>query len=236
MAPRASPPPSLPHALDTLDRALKNGHGGGVTEALVLGIAGGTGSGKTTIARAIADALGSSAVLIDHDSYYKDQSHLPFEERERINYDHPDSLDNALLSEHLAQLRRGMAIDKPQYDFRDHTRKEERVPIEPAPVILLEGILTLAVESLRKEMSLKIFVDTDADIRLMRRIRRDLEQRGRSFASVRAQYYSTVRPMHLAFVEPSKRFADVIIPEGGENRIAIDLLVGRIRHFLASRQ
>jgi uridine kinase len=203
-----------------------------VTDPLVLGIAGGTGSGKTTIARAIQEALGASAALIDHDAYYRDQSHLPREERDRINYDHPDALDNDLLGAHLERLRRGEPIEKPQYEFRDHTRKEESIRVDPAPVIIVEGILTLAVEILRSQMSLKIFVDTDADIRLMRRIRRDLEQRGRSFLSIRAQYYETVRPMHLAFVEPSKRFADVIIPEGGQNKIAIDLVVGRIRHFL----
>lgn len=204
-----------------------------MSDRLVLGISGGTGSGKTTIAMALVDALGPAAVRIDHDSYYKDQSHLPYEERERINYDHPDSLDNELLADHLARLKRGQAIDKPQYDFRTHTRRLERIPVDSAPVILVEGILTLAIPSLRELMAIRIFVDTDADIRLMRRIRRDLEQRGRSFASIRQQYYKTVRPMHLAFVEPSKRFADVIIPEGGENQIAIDLLVGRIRHFLS---
>ena len=207
-----------------------------MSEPLVLGIAGCTGSCKTTIALAIVEALGASAVRIDHDSYYKDQSHLPVEEREVINYDHPDALDNELLREHILALRRGEAIDKPAYDFREHTRKKEYTRIEPAPVIIVEGILTLAVSDLRDHMDIKVFVDTDADIRLMRRIRRDLEQRGRSFASVRTQYYKTVRPMHLAFVEPSKRFANVIIPEGGENRIAIDILVGRIRHFLRERE
>lgn len=205
-------------------------------EPLVLGIAGGTGSGKSTIAIALVEALGSSAVRIDHDAYYKDQSHLPAEEREKINYDHPDSLDNELLARHLAGLKRGEAIDKPAYDFRTHTRLPERIRIAPSPVVIVEGILALSIAALRDLMGIKIFVDTDADIRLMRRIRRDLEQRGRSFASIRTQYYQTVRPMHLAFVEPSKRFADVIIPEGGENRIAIDLLVGRIRHFLREHQ
>jgi uridine kinase len=206
-----------------------------VSQPLVLGIAGGTGSGKTTIAMAIVDALGAAAVRIDHDSYYKDQSHLPIEQREQINYDHPDALDNALLREHVLTMRRWEAIEKPAYDFREHVRKAERTIVEPAPVIIVEGILTLSVPDLRDLMDIKVFVDTDADIRLMRRIRRDLEQRGRSFASVRTQYYKTVRPMHLAFVEPSKRFADVIIPEGGENRIAVDVLVGRIRHFLRER-
>lgn len=207
-----------------------------VTEPLVLGIAGGTGSGKTTISLALCDALGASVVRIDHDSYYKDQSHLPLSEREKINYDHPDSLDNDLLRDHILALKRWEAVDKPHYEFRDHTRSKEYERTEPAPVIIVEGILTLGIPSLRELMDIKIFVDTDADIRLMRRIRRDLEHRGRSFSSIRNQYYATVRPMHIAFVEPSKRFADVIIPEGGQNKIAVELIVGRIRQFLRDRE
>ncbi len=207
-----------------------------VHPALILGIAGGTGSGKTTIARAIIEALGPSAVLIDHDAYYIDNSHLPFEERERTNYDHPDSLETDLLIQHLKDLRAGRPIHKPIYDYVMHARSKDTVRIEPTPVVVVEGILTLAIPSLRDEMDLRVFVDTDADIRLMRRIRRDIEQRGRSFASVRNQYYDTVRPMHMAFVEPSKRFANVIVPEGGENKIAIDVLVGRVRHFLRERE
>lgn len=203
---------------------------------LILGIAGGTGSGKTTIARAIIEALGPVAVLMDHDAYYIDQSHLPFEERERTNYDHPDSLENELLIHQLRELRAGRAVKKPVYDYAMHARSKDTVLIEPTPVIVVEGILTLAIPALRDELDLRVFVDTDADIRLMRRIRRDIEQRGRSFASVRSQYYETVRPMHMAFVEPSKRFANVIIPEGGENKIAIDVLVGRVRHFLRERE
>jgi uridine kinase len=206
-----------------------------VSKPLVLGIAGGTGSGKTTITLALVEAIGEHAVRIDHDSYYKDNSHLAPEERSEINYDHPDALDNELLAQHVATLKRGEPIEKPVYDFREHNRRTETTRVMPAPVIVVEGILALAIPILREQMDLKIFVDTDADIRLMRRIRRDLEQRGRSFSSIRTQYYKTVRPMHLAFVEPSKRFADVIIPEGGENHIAIDLLVGRIRHFLHQR-
>ncbi len=208
---------------------------GAVSKPLVLGIAGGTGSGKTTIALAIVEAIGAQAVRVDHDSYYKDNSHLSPEERAEINYDHPDSLDNELIAAHAATLKRGEAVEKPIYDFREHSRKKETARIESAPVIVLEGILVLAVPALREQMDIKIFVDTDADIRLMRRMRRDIEQRGRSFASIRTQYYKTVRPMHLAFVEPSKRFADVIIPEGGENRIAIDLILGRLQHFLHQR-
>jgi uridine kinase len=199
---------------------------------MVLGIAGGTGSGKTTIARAVIEAIGPAVVLIDHDAYYRDQSHLPFEEREKTNYDHPDALETDLLIEHLRALREGRPIDKPVYDYARHARAPQTERVAPAPVIIVEGILTLAVPALRQELDVKVFVDTDADIRLMRRIRRDLEHRGRTFASVRAQYYETVRPMHLAFVEPSKHFADIIIPEGGQNRIAIELLAGRIRDFL----
>jgi uridine kinase len=200
--------------------------------SLILGIAGGTGSGKTTIARAIIDALGPLAVLVDHDAYYIDQAQLPFEERTRTNYDHPDALETELLIKHLRLLRQGLAIEKPIYDYAQHVRAKETTRIEPVPVVVVEGILTLAIPALREELDLKVFVDTDADIRLMRRIRRDIEQRGRSFASVRAQYYETVRPMHQAFVEPSKRFANVIIPEGGENRIAIEVIVGRVRDYL----
>lgn len=203
---------------------------------LVLGIAGGTGSGKTTVAQRIREALLPDVAYVDHDSYYKDQSHLSREGRLQVNYDHPDALDNDLLAEHVRALKGGLAIDKPVYDFTTHARAAECTRVEPAPVVVVEGILTLALDNLRALYDIKIFVDTAADIRLMRRIRRDLEQRGRTFAEVRNQYYGTVRPMHLAFVEPSKRFADIIIPEGGENHIAIDLVVGRIRHFLRERQ
>ena len=207
-----------------------------MSNPLVLGIAGGTGSGKTTIARSIVERLGEAVAMIDHDAYYEDQSHLPSEEREQINYDHPDALDNALLLEHIRRLRRWEPIGKPTYDFGEHVRRSETVRIDPAPVVIIEGILVLAIPELRAALDVRIFVDTAADIRLMRRIRRDLEQRGRSFESVREQYYSTVRPMHLAFVEPSKQYADVIVPEGGENLIAVDLVVGRLLHFLRERE
>ena len=203
--------------------------------SLVLGIAGGTGSGKTTIANRIVEAIGERAVCIDHDSYYSDLTHLPFEERQRVNFDHPDALDNALLIRQLGELKTGRPIEKPTYDFRNHVRTSETTRIEPAPVIVVEGILTLVIAELRELFDIKVFVDTAADIRLMRRIRRDLEHRGRTFSDVRDQYYRTVRPMHLAFVEPSKQYADVIIPEGGNNVIAIEILVGRIRHFLHER-
>ncbi len=202
-------------------------------KCLVIGIAGGTGSGKTSIARNIMHHLPKgSAVLIDHDSYYKDHPDLPLEERKKLNYDHPDSLDNELLVRHLHALRAGEAIEKPVYDFVTHSRLPRTERILPAPVIILEGILILADENIRNVCDIKIFVDTDADIRVFRRIRRDMEQRGRTFASIREQYYSTVRPMHLQFVEPSKRYANLIIPEGGENRIALDVLVEKLMRFL----
>jgi uridine kinase len=197
---------------------------------LILGIAGGSGSGKSTIARAILEALPKgSGVLLEQDHYYRSQGHLPFEERERVNYDHPDALELDLLMAHIDALRTGSSIVRPTYDFALHDRAKTGVQIEPAPVLVVEGILALADERMRARLHVKVFVDTDADIRLMRRIRRDLEHRGRSFAQVRKQYYETVRPMHLAFVEPTKRFADIIIPEGGQNRVALDLIVSHVR-------
>lgn len=196
----------------------------------VLGIAGGSGSGKTTIARSVLEALPRGVgVLIEQDHYYRAQPHRPLEERERVNYDHPDALEMDLLCAHLDALRGGRAIVRPTYDFAVHDRAAEGLRIEPAPVILVEGILVLADERLRARFDAKVYVDTDADIRLMRRVRRDLEQRGRTFAQIRKQYYESVRPMHLAFVEPSKRFADVIVPEGGQNRVALELLLGLLR-------
>lgn len=203
---------------------------------LVIGVAGGSGSGKTTISRAIVASLPPQDVaLLEHDSYYKDQSTRSMEERAKINFDHPDSLDNELFMHHLDELRAGRGIEKPVYDFATHTRTAEKIVLNPAPVIVVEGILVLVDEALRTRMDVKIFVDTDPDIRVMRRIRRDLEQRGRTFAQVRQQYYETVRPMHLAFVEPSKRFADMIVPEGGHNRVALDMIVSHLRNHLRLR-
>src|SRR6202453_3244920 len=197
---------------------------------LILGIAGGSGSGKSTIARSILAALPpGTGVLLEQDHYYRAQGHLPFEKREQVNYDHPDALELDLLMAHIDSLRTGHAITRPSYDFAHHDRAKAGVRIEPAPVLVVEGILVLADERLRARLHVKVFVDTDADIRLMRRIRRDLEQRGRSFAQVRKQYYETVRPMHLAFVEPTKRFADLIVPEGGQNRVALDLILSHVR-------
>jgi uridine kinase len=197
---------------------------------LILGIAGGSGSGKSTIARSILAALPEgTGVLLEQDHYYRSQGHLPFEQREQVNYDHPDALELDLLMAHIDALRTGHAIVRPSYDFAHHDRAKVGVKIEPAPVLVVEGILVLADERLRARLHVKVFVDTDADIRLMRRIRRDLEQRGRTFAQVRKQYYETVRPMHLAFVEPTKRFADIIVPEGGQNRVALDLILSHVR-------
>ena len=195
----------------------------------VVGIAGGTGSGKSTVAHKLASAMPPGrCIILEHDAYYRDQGHLPPDERARINYDHPAALESALLVEHLRALRDGRAVGVPIYDFATHTRSREIRSVAPARVIIVEGILVFTEPALRELMDLKIFVDTDADIRLMRRIRRDLEQRGRTFTSVRDRYYKSVRPMHLQFVEPSKRWADLIIPEGGDNRIALDVLLGQL--------
>lgn len=199
-----------------------------------IGVAGGSGSGKTTVARALVESLpAGSAVLLEHDAYYRDQSHLPLEERAKINYDHPSALDNALFLEHIATLRNGGVVEKPVYDYAHHTRASHTVRIEAAPVLIVEGILILCEPAIRDALDIKLFVDTDSDIRIMRRIRRDMEQRGRTFAQIRAQYYESVRPMHVAFVEPSKRFADLIVPEGGHNQVALDLILHHLeRHVL----
>jgi uridine kinase len=200
----------------------------------VVGIAGGTGSGKTTVADKLAAAMPPGrCVTLDHDAYYRDQGHLPPAEREEINYDHPSALDSALLALHLRELRDGRTVEVPIYDFATHTRRRDTRAVAPARVILVEGILVFAEPALREQMDIKIFVDTDADIRLMRRIRRDLEERGRTFQSVRDQYHATVRPMHLEYVEPSKRWADLIVPEGGDNRVALEVLLGQLWRVVA---
>jgi uridine kinase len=196
---------------------------------LVIGIAGGTGSGKTTVAAKLAASIPAGrCALIDHDAYYRDLSGMSSAERDAVNFDHPSSLESDLLAEHLRLLRAGQTVEVPLYDYVTHTRKTTTRRVAPAPVIIVEGILVFVEATLREQLDIKLFVDTDADIRLMRRIRRDLEQRGRTFQSVRDQYYATVRPMHLEYVEPSKRWADLIIPEGGDNRIALELLLGRL--------
>lgn len=202
----------------------------------LIGIAGGTGSGKTTVARRIYESLHlDSAVFLDYDAYYRDQSALSHEERRAVNYDHPDSLDNDLFLEHLDGLLAGEAIEKPVYDFAAHNRAPRRVRVEPRDVVLVDGILLFVEARIRERFDLKIFVDTDADVRFIRRMRRDVEQRGRSVESVVEQYLATVRPMHFEFVEPSKRYADVILPRGGQNTAGIEVIAARIRERLAGR-
>jgi uridine kinase len=199
----------------------------------LVGIAGGTGSGKTTVAHKLVERLPrGSAICLTQDAYYRHRIDLTPAEREQINFDHPDSLENALLVQHLRALMRGETIEMPQYDYATHLRKEETVTVRPHPVIVVEGILLLADPELRAELELKIFVDTDADIRVLRRVRRDMDARGRTFEQVRDQYYESVRPMHIQFVEPSKRHADVIVPEGGKNEIALDMVLTQLRSMI----
>ena len=196
---------------------------------VVIGVAGGTGSGKTTVARTLLDRIGRSAItFLQHDAYYRDLSHLPLEERETFNFDHPDALETELMVEHLERLRGGEPAEIPVYDFTRHVRREETVTAEPNPVIMVEGILVLAEKELRERMDVKVYVDTAADLRFIRRLRRDIQERDRSLESVIEQYRSSVRPMHLEFVEPSKRHADVIVPEGGFNAVALDLLADHV--------
>ncbi|HEU0012461.1 MAG TPA: uridine kinase [Longimicrobium sp.] len=200
----------------------------------LIGIAGGTGSGKTTVARRIYDSLHlDSAVFLDQDAYYKELGHLSLEERAAVNFDHPDSLDNDLFVHHVEELLAGRPIDKPVYDFSRHTRAEQTIRVQPRDVVLADGILLFVEPRLRELFDLRIFVDADPDVRFIRRLRRDLEERGRSLDSVIEQYLTTVRPMHMTFVEPSKRYADVIIPRGGQNRAGIELVAARIRERLA---
>ncbi len=204
-------------------------------ESVVIGVAGGTGSGKTTVAREILRRAGTDQIsLIQHDAYYKDLSGLPPAQRAMQNFDHPDALDNALLIAHLQELKAGRPIPIPVYDFTTHTRTSETRRIEPRRVILVEGILIFADEELRRLMDVKIYVDTDGDIRFIRRLQRDIADRGRTMESVIRQYLATVRPMHQEFVEPSKRYADVIIPEGGFNEVAMEMISARIRALLGS--
>lgn len=201
---------------------------------VIIGIAGGTGSGKTTVARAIYDRVGSDRIeWISHDSYYRNFDALPPEERAKINFDHPDSLESELLTRHLDVLSKGSSVEVPVYDFATHSRKADTQRVEPRKVIIVEGILVLAEAELRKRINIKLFVDTPADIRFVRRLTRDIESRGRSLQSVVQQYMNTVRPMHEEFVEPSKRYADLIIPEGGENQVAIDAIIARVERLLA---
>lgn len=204
---------------------------------VIIGVAGGTGSGKTTVARRILEQVGTGNIAyIPHDAYYRDLGHLSAEERRKVNFDHPDSLETSLLVAHLKQLRAGQAVEVPVYDFTQHTRTSETRRVEVAPIILVEGILIFADPELRELFDVRLFVDTDADIRLIRRLQRDVQERGRTFESVIQQYLMTVRPMHMEFVEPSKRYADVIIPEGGHNEVAIEMVAARVQKLLAEAQ
>lgn len=203
---------------------------------VVIGVTGGSGSGKTSVTKAIYESFkGHSILMLEQDYYYKDQSDLPFEERLKTNYDHPLAFDNDLLIAHIEQLLRFEPIEKPVYDYSQHTRSDEVIHVEPKDVIILEGILVLEDERLRNLMDIKLYVDTDADLRIIRRMQRDIQERGRTLDSVIDQYVNVVRPMHNQFIEPTKRYADVIIPEGGHNHVAIDLMVTKIQTILEQK-
>lgn len=200
---------------------------------ILIGITGGTGSGKSTIAKEICSRFDKDCIaMVEQDSYYKDQSNLTYEERVKTNYDHPDAFDTPLLVKHLKQLLDCKAIEKPIYDFEIHNRKSEKVKVMPREIIIVEGILVLQERELRNLLNVKIYVDTDADVRIIRRLLRDIKERNRTIDSVINQYLNVVRPMHLQFIEPSKRYADIIIPEGGHNKVAIDIIVANIKQFL----
>lgn len=200
---------------------------------ILIGITGGTGSGKSTVSKEIFKTVPEKDIVImEQDSYYKDQSDLSYNERIKTNYDHPSAFDNDLLVEHLKRLKAGKSIEKPIYDFENHNRKKETIIVEPKKIIILEGILILFEKEIRDLLDIKIFVDTDSDVRVIRRILRDIKERGRTLDSVILQYMETVRPAHLQFIEPSKRYADINIPEGGYNKVAIDLIVQKIKSIL----
>jgi uridine kinase len=199
---------------------------------IIVGIAGGTGSGKTTFAQALQAAMGEDCVIISQDSYYVANTDLPFEERLKINYDHPDALEDALLIEHLEMLRRGETIQVPIYDFEAYARTDRTITVEPRRIVIVEGILVLGNPDLRRLFDLKVFVDTDPDVRILRRLVRDVQERGRNLDSVHNQYLSTVKPMHEAFVEPSKKYADLIVPEGGFNHVALETVAAVLRQYL----
>lgn len=201
---------------------------------MIIGICGGTGSGKTTVAKSIIQSVSESDVIfIQQDSYYRDLKDMPLDGRQLANFDHPDSLDNDLLIHHLKRLKAGQSAELPVYDFRTHSRKSETRHVEPKPIVIIEGILIFAEPKILEQLDIKVFVDTPDDIRFIRRLERDISERGRTVESVIEQYTMTVRPMHLQFVEPTKRYANVIIPEGGHNQVGIELICGRIRDQLA---
>ena len=204
-------------------------------DVITIGIAGGTGSGKTTITRRIMQEFGGDVSVVYHDNYYKRHDDLTYEERTKLNYDHPNAFDTPLLIEHLEALKAGEPVECPVYDYTVHNRSEKTVPIRPAKVIVVEGILIFAEPELCRRMDIKIFVDTDADVRILRRILRDTRDRGRDLESIVTQYLTTVKPMHELFVEPSKRNADIIIPEGGHNQVAVDFVMERIRAHVEGR-
>ncbi|GLC28050.1 uridine kinase [Roseisolibacter agri] len=212
-----------------------------MTKPLVIGIAGGTGSGKSTVARRVAEALtagesAASVAFVDMDAYYRHFADLPMSERRRVNWDHPDAFDLDLFVDHLGRLSRGEAIQKPVYDFVEHLRAPDVVHIAPADVVVIDGILLFVDERVRELCDVKVYVDADADVRLIRRLRRDIVKRGRPFDEILEQYLSTVRPMHQQFVEPSKRYADVIVPRGGHNAVAIEMIVAKIQRRLQARR
>lgn len=202
---------------------------------MIIGICGGTGSGKTTVANRILQSVSADEVVfIQQDLYYRNLKDMPLDYRNAANFDHPDAIDNELLAHHLKKLKAGEPVDLPIYDFRTHSRLPDTTPIQAKPIVIVEGILIFAEARLREQMDIKVFVDTPDDIRFIRRLKRDIAERGRTLDSVIEQYIATVRPMHMQFIEPSKRFADVIIPEGGHNLVSIDLISGKIREKLAS--
>ena len=208
-----------------------------MSTALCIGVAGGTGSGKTTVADRIVAAVGADRIVVLHqDRYYHDLSHVAPDSRHDRNFDHPDAIEDTLLVDHLRLLRDGHPARLPVYDFANHVRSERVDSVAPRPVVLVEGILILAIPAVRELLDIKIYVDTDADLRFIRRLGRDLHERGRTLTSVVEQYLATVRPMHLEFVEPSRRWADVIIPEGGHNRVALDLLISRVERGLTTTE
>ncbi len=204
-----------------------------MNSCIFVGVAGGSGSGKTTVAHNLIKAFKSEdAVLVEQDAYYKELKNLSIEEKSKVNFDHPDSIEIDLIKKHLMNLKDGFPIERPIYDFKTHSRKVEKVRINPSKIIVIEGILVLSIPEIRELLDVKIFVDTDADEMLLRRIKRDINERGRTFESVKRQYLDTVKPMYLEFCEPSKRYADIIIPRGGENKIAINMIVAKLKRYL----